>query len=40
MEMKMALCTDLVTREADDDGGLGVEEYRDIVTCTIDLECP
>ena len=40
MEMKMALCTDLATREADDDGGLGVEEYRDIVTCTIDLECP
>jgi len=39
MEMKMALCTDLTTEETGD-GDLGVEEYRDIVACTIGMECP
>merc|ERR1712027_136717 len=38
MEMKMALCTELTTEEAGD-GELGVEEYRDIIACTIGMEC-
>ena len=39
MEIKIALCTELTTEEAGDDG-LGVEEYRDIVACSIGVECP
>ena len=39
MGVKMALCTELITEEADD-GDLGVEEYRDIVACAVGMECP
>ena len=38
MEMKMALCTELELEDAGEDD-LGIEEYRDIVACSIGLEC-
>ena len=36
MQMKMALCAEL-TAEETGDGELGVEEYRDIIACTIGM---
>ena len=39
MAMKMALCTELTIEETGGDGELGVDEYRDIIACTLGMEC-